>query len=143
MIFRGTSFSLVGSRNEFEGVVATNYIVPDQIYKTEAENRLRSPDRVVIGGGVIPNPDKNSPYKWASNLSMRLEPRKVEDIRKWKDVALITTEKSDTSKAEPAPVDTKAGEVNANEDAVESDDSNGEASTTGTADNTDNQEIAS
>ncbi|XZE20200.1 hypothetical protein SH449x_000058 [Pirellulaceae bacterium SH449] len=140
MIFRGTSFSLVGSRNEFEGVVATNYIIPDQIYKTEAENRLRGSDRVVIGGGVIPNPDKNSPYKWASNLSMRLEPRKVEDIRKWKDVALITTEKSDPSQSEQSSADTKSGDVKANDDATEADDSNEETSNTGT---TDNQEIAS
>jgi Tfp pilus assembly PilM family ATPase len=149
MIFRGTSFNLVGSRNDFEGVVTTNYIIPDQIYKTEAENRLRSPDRVVIGGGVIPNPDKNSPYKWASNLSMRLAPRKVEDIRKWKDVASITPEKSDPSEAEPAPVDTKASDVKANVDSVdalEADDSNVETSTTGTTGNTDNtgnQETAS
>ncbi len=49
MIFRSTTFNLETKKEE--GVVSTNYVTPDQSNRTEAEARLRGPDRTVTSGG--------------------------------------------------------------------------------------------
>lgn len=99
MIFRSTTFNLETKKDE--GVVSTNYITPDQSNRTEAEARLRGPGRIVTSGGFTKSMDKTSPFAWASSLNIRLAPRKVEDVRKWSDVALNELPKREDNLAEP------------------------------------------
>lgn len=123
MIFRSATFNLETKKDE--GVVSTNYITPDQSNRTDAEARLRGPGRIVTSGGFTKSMDKTSPFAWTSSLNIRLAPRKVEDVRKWSDVALDelpkreedlstkpTSEPLDNAKDAVAPEqDTKSQEV--------------------------------
>lgn len=111
MIFRSTTFNLETKKDE--GVVSTNYITPDQSNRTEAEARLRGEGRIVTSGGFTKSMDKSSPYAWASSLNMRLSPRKVEDIRKWNDVALndLPNVKSAAEKGSTSDPDNKQSNI--------------------------------
>jgi Tfp pilus assembly PilM family ATPase len=112
VIYRDTTFSLEQKKNE--GVISARYVTPEQANKTEIETRLRGDDRTVTSTGFLNNPDKNSKYAWIGDLSIRLNPRKVDDVRKWKDVELITrvTPEPEDGKAtaNPTPTESKGTE---------------------------------